>query len=213
MDALFIDAGHGGVRGGRYLTPGKRFFHEGKNLHDGGWFYEGVSNRLYADGLIERMKKYPIKVYKVYHSYVDTPLAARVFQVNKLAKEHGKSLLFSLHSNALNGKSSGFSVWTTVGNTKSDEVATDIVNQYKLEMPKARVITDMRDKDPDFESDFYIIKHSNCPAVLMEYLFFDNPADVETIVNDPISREKYLTALEKAACNYFGLEFIPGIVA
>jgi N-acetylmuramoyl-L-alanine amidase len=41
--------------------------------------------------------------------------------------------------------------------------------------------TDLTDKDRDLESDFYIIKHSNCPAVLTENFFQDNKKDVEIL--------------------------------
>jgi len=31
--------------------------------------------------------------------------------------------------------------------------------------------------DPDLEKDFYLLRHTICPAVLTENLFMDNPAD------------------------------------
>ena len=33
------------------------------------------------------------------------------------------------------------------------------------------------DADPDQEADFYLLRHTLAPAVLVENLFMDNPAD------------------------------------
>ena len=38
--------------------------------------------------------------------------------------------------------------------------------------------TDYTDGNPDIEKDFYIIRHTSCPAVLTENLFMDNREDV-----------------------------------
>lgn len=38
--------------------------------------------------------------------------------------------------------------------------------------------TDNTDGDPDIEKDFYIIRHTSCPAVQTENLFMDNREDV-----------------------------------
>ena len=41
-----------------------------------------------------------------------------------------------------------------------------------------RLWTDNTYGDPDIEKDFYIIRHTSCPAVLTENLFMDNREDV-----------------------------------
>ena len=43
--------------------------------------------------------------------------------------------------------------------------------------PGHRLRTDYTDPDPDLESDFYLLRHTLAPAVLVENLFMDNPAD------------------------------------
>ena len=43
---------------------------------------------------------------------------------------------------------------------------------------------DMADGDPDRESQFYILRHTNCPAVLTENLFQDNREDVEFLLSE-----------------------------
>ncbi|MBE6223168.1 MAG: N-acetylmuramoyl-L-alanine amidase [Bacteroidales bacterium] len=39
------------------------------------------------------------------------------------------------------------------------------------------LIQRLADADPDQEADFYLLRHTSCPAVLTENLFMDNHAD------------------------------------
>ena len=39
--------------------------------------------------------------------------------------------------------------------------------------------TDTSDGDRDMESNFYVLKHTSCPAVLTENFFQDNKSDVD----------------------------------
>jgi N-acetylmuramoyl-L-alanine amidase len=208
--ALFVDAGHGGISptSRRYLTPGKRFYHEGKQYHEGGWFYEGVSNRLFAKEFLEMLEAeaLPIKVFKTYHDYLDTPLQDRAKLINNYSRSYQKALLISFHHNATStGKARGFSVWTTPGTTQSDSVAELLLRKYKELLPDHKVLESRVDGDGDFESDFYILRMTRCPAILNEYLFFDNPADCDIIYNDADSRRKYLEACVYAVKGYFNL--------
>lgn len=43
---------------------------------------------------------------------------------------------------------------------------------------------DWSDGDADFEQDFYILKHTLCPAVLTENLFMTNKDDVEFLESE-----------------------------
>ena len=72
----------------------------------------------------------------------------------------------------------GWSCLTTRGKTKADELATCLYEAAKNHLPAMRLRTDYTDGDPDIEKDFYIIRHTSCPAVLTENLFMDNRDDV-----------------------------------
>ena len=41
-----------------------------------------------------------------------------------------------------------------------------------------------RDGDPDWEENFYILRHSLCPAVLVEQFFMDNKKDLAYLISD-----------------------------
>ena len=67
---------------------------------------------------------------------------------------------------------------TTRGQTAADGLATAIYEAAKDWLPGQRLRTDYTDGDPDIENNFYILRHTSCPAVLTENLFMDNKKDV-----------------------------------
>jgi peptidoglycan hydrolase-like protein with peptidoglycan-binding domain len=69
---VVLDAGHGGIdpKTGLYTTPasnGKRYHHPNAKLHDNGWFFEGVENRIIANVLAEKLTAAGVQVVKAYH--------------------------------------------------------------------------------------------------------------------------------------------------
>jgi N-acetylmuramoyl-L-alanine amidase len=43
---------------------------------------------------------------------------------------------------------------------------------------------DRADGDKDYESNFYVLAHTSCPAVLTENMFQDNKLDVDWLLSD-----------------------------
>lgn len=161
---VLLDAGHGGWHDGKYMTPPKN----GKWYNHGEFtFYEGVSNRKIAALVIDGMKARGIQYELVYHEFMDVPLQDRVKVANKL----GGDLFLSIHSNA--GKGKGFEVYTSIGQTKSDAIAERFVKGFETDFPEWGVRKDVLDKDGDRERDFYVLRKTKMPAVLLELLFFD----------------------------------------
>ena len=68
----------------------------------------------------------------------------------------------------------GWSCYTCKGQTESDRLA-DCLYKAAEQILKNQVIrTDYaRDGDADWEENFYILRHSLCPAVLTENFFMD----------------------------------------
>ena len=111
----------------------------------------------------------------------DIPLSERVRRTNAHCQALGKSnvILISLHLNAAGDGSkwmnaTGWSCYTCKGQTESDRLA-DCLYKAAEQILKNQVIrTDYaRDGDPDWEENFYILRHSLCPAVLTENFFMD----------------------------------------
>ena len=116
-------------------------------------------------------------------------LVRRVQIVNEMAKKTD-CLYVSIHVNASAksgwDKATGFSIYTSPGETKSDILATDIFDEAtKLLKPLGKSLRkDMSDGDPDFEENFYVLRKTSCPAVLTENFFQNSKEDVEWLESE-----------------------------
>jgi N-acetylmuramoyl-L-alanine amidase len=190
---ILIDAGHGGydIHAG-YVTPGKRS-HAGEK----GTIFEGVSNRAFAHDLCYQLTLRGVDAEVLSPPTVDTPLAARVREINaKVNDDPSKYLLLSIHSNALagvEGDHGGFEMFTTEGETLSDQYAHKIGSYLAPRYPTIPWRRGLKGKY-DKEKDWYIIKYTRCPAILLELLFMDGRQDYEKLTN-PQWRTQLITIL------------------
>jgi len=175
-----LDSGHGGIVGGKYTTaPDKMFIHQGHFT-----FYEGEFNRMIKKEVSELLTQQGIKWVDVCPTNLDLGLDNRVDFANSLQKDYGNCLYWSFHSNATDThNATGFEVWTSVGQTESDKYAEMLAKAIKKDFPEEKFREDMSDGDLDKESEFYVLKWTRCPAVLLESLFFDNYTDAQKLIN------------------------------
>ena len=116
-------------------------------------------------------------------------LVKRVQIVNAIAKKTD-SLYVSIHVNASaakgQDKATGFSIYTSPGETKSDVLATYIFDAAaELLKPTGKKFRkDTSDGDPDFEENFYVLRKTICPAVLTENFFQNSKEDVEWLESE-----------------------------
>ena len=116
-------------------------------------------------------------------------LVKRVQIVNAIAKKTD-SLYVSIHVNASAksgwDKATGFSIYTSPGETKSDILATDIFDAAaELLKPTGKKFRkDTSDGDPDYEENFYVLRKTICPAVLTENFFQNSKEDVEWLESE-----------------------------
>ena len=135
----------------------------------------------------------------------DISLTERCRRANKIWKDTKKRcFLMSIHANA--GKGTGFEVWTSVGKTKSDDIATIIWNEMKSEFPNKKMRVDTADGDVDKEKNFTILYSTNCPATLSENFFMDTYEDCKLIMSDA-GRQKianaHIRAIKKVLMNLY----------
>lgn len=184
-----IDAGHGGIINGVYQTAPKKMY----EFEDSGLIvYEGVINRKIARKLINLLDANNINSFDISaYSEEDIPLSRRVEMINSIYLGHPNTYLLSIHSNTASAKgkgkgtkATGFEIWTSEGETRSDTLATIGYNKYKELFPNFRFRQDMSDGDPDKEAPFYILRKSNCPAFLVENLFYDNSEEAKLLIQD-----------------------------
>ena len=172
---VLIDNGHG------ENTPGKR--------SPDGRLREWAYSREIADMVVAGLCKKGIDAERIVNEDTDVPLSERCRRANEIYKETGnKAILVSIHCNAAgNGanwmQARGWEAWTSVGQTKADILADCLYDVAENVLPKMKIRKDISDGDSDKESNFYILKHTNCPAVLTENFFQDNKEDVEYLLS------------------------------
>lgn len=195
-----ISAGHGGIDPdtGRYTTyPSKFARHEGLNLHHGQYFYEGVWNRTIAEKLIKRMDEVGLTYKRFYHEWQDQELRYKSAQINEHNRNKQKCILFELHSNASSeGKAQGFCVFTSRGQTRSDKIALRLINEVKDAF--ADVDGFIVRRRAKVEANFWMVKNTHCPAILPEFLFFDNREDVQLLMREDV-QDLYVECLLNTA--------------
>ena len=116
-------------------------------------------------------------------------LTLRCKIVNELQKQYKNCIYVSIHVNAAGSdgnwhNATGWSAYTSIGNTSSDILAECLYKAAKNNLKNKKLRTDFSEGDSDIESNFYILKHTNCPAVLTENFFQDNKEDVEYLNSD-----------------------------
>ena len=179
-----LDPGHGGMLNGKYTSAPSKMY----RFDDGLVFYEGVNNRAIVKKLITKLEEACIDFALVSDAIFDTPLSMRVSMANLLYAQDKRCIYLSIHSDAMppgaHGKGSGFCVFTSVGQTRSDQIAETFSVVYRRELTQFKFRVDRCDGDADKEEDFYVLKNTHCPALLVENLFFDNRREAEFLLSD-----------------------------
>ena len=163
---ILIDNGHG------HNTPGKR--------SPDGKFREYAYNREIAKRIVADLIDRGYDAELLVPEEEDISLNERVRRTNEHCQILGKSnvILVSVHVNAAGNGSkwtnaTGWSVYTCKGQTASDKLAECLCEAAIKNFPGKRIRTDYSDGDSDWEENFYILRHTLCPAVLTENFFMD----------------------------------------
>lgn len=149
---------------------------------NGKWVEEWDFNRDMVFRIEIKARQAGIKTINIVPELNDIPLSTRCKRINEAYAADKSAILLSIHANA--GGGTGFEVYTTPGQTKADPIATALIEQLQRDFPTIKMRTDMTDKDPDKESNFYILKHTNCPSLLAELLFMDRYEDCQLLLSD-----------------------------
>ena len=185
---ILLDNGHA------KSTAGKR----SPVLPDGSRFYEWEFNRDVVRRITAGLDKLGIKYcVLVPETEKDISLTERANRANARCKEYGTKncMMISVHSNAFGDGSKWedpgkWSVWTTVGVTKSDEYGKVMYN-VAMEMLEPHgftcrdgVVQGNGNAGPDYESNFTVLYKTWCPAILTENLFYTNKKECEWLMTD-----------------------------
>lgn len=185
---VIIECGHGGMINGVYQDlAAKRDNPDPKEftfIPDGPTVYEGVINRQIGAKLVNKLiiNNIPHKVLNVFDQQ-DMTLLNRVKNVNAIYRHDKTAWLLSLHSNKMKAEKQGpgnngrgcesfISLNASLNSKRYQNVLTE---NYKKHGHKWR---------SEQERNLYILKHTNCPAVLMENYFYDNARDVSILLSE-----------------------------
>lgn len=154
---ILIDNGHG------VNTPGK--------CSPDDVFREYKYTREIAAAVVKHLQYRGFDAALVTPEEYDISLRARTERVNTWCRQLGKRnvCLVSIHTNAAgNGKqwmsSRGWTCYTSHGQTAGDHLADCLYQAAALWLPGHKLRKDYSDGDPDWESDFFILKNTLCGA-------------------------------------------------
>ena len=152
-------------------------------------FREGNFNRLIGQRLERMLKDAGFEVHIVSDSYKDNSLNDRVNKANQIAAKHGKGncIYISIHSNAAgNGidwnNASGVSVHCCRKSSEKSKKLARLI--YKHALDKGYNGNRSIPKDHIWYNDFFVLKNTSMPAVLVENLFYDNKSDLKKLMSD-----------------------------
>ena len=122
----------------------------------------------------------------------DVSLNTRVSRVNKIWAENGKNkkgkfvILISLHINASGNdnkwhSATGWTVWVSNNASITSKILAQklYTEADRLGLKGNRYVN----KDKYWCANYYILKNTNCPAVLTENMFQDNQDDVKFLLS------------------------------
>lgn len=193
---VVVDAGHGSIIDKTYQTAGK----QSPEWDDSLKIYEGVSVKQLSYMLVNELVCNDIDAQILNPELEDISLKERARRVNEIYEKDKRTILISLHHNAApynetadfkdakglygwkKGGASGLLFFVFNKKTQSYEIAKIMEETTRgvVEMPTGIRI-----------ANFYILRKTKSPAVLVEYGFMTTYGDCETISN-VVKRQEFI---------------------
>ncbi len=195
---IALDDGHGltDIEGNFEPTPGKRT----PRFEDGTIMYENEFNRRVVELLNIHLKRCKFDTLLVAPTNADTPLNERTELANGLKAD----LYISVHANALTGnwESGGQGIETFVYRFGGQaEKAARIIHRRLLQG------TQLIDRGVK-TANFFVLKKTIMPAVLVECGFMDNRKEAELLRSEAY-RAECAEEIAKGICEYYDVKYTP----
>jgi len=193
---VILDAGHGGLHQitRQYVTAGKR----SPKFDDGSVLYEGVNNRDNVDRIYDALDAEGIDCVKLVNTWRDIPLRERVNDVNELCKDND-CILISIHSDAYGrdwNNANGIGTWKyTNCSSNTDKLADSLNNSLICEFDGIAKNRGIR------KANFYMLKQTRCPAVLLELGFHTNKEQATMMLTE-VWKQRIVDSIVEAVKEY-----------
>lgn len=203
---ILLDSGHGSIIDKVYQTHGKQSPTWSGELK----IYEGKSTKELAYQLVYKLSANNIDAQILNPELEDISLKERVLRANAIYTRDLRSILISIHHDAqpnydnadyydyeglygyIENGVNRIDLYTSIGYTKSDVIVKYIQKhlQKSFDIP-----VNVK------ECNFYILKYTYCPAILIEFGFMTSLESCKMIA-DPESRDKFTTSITNAILEY-----------
>jgi N-acetylmuramoyl-L-alanine amidase len=180
---LILDAGHGGIHfSGNPVTSGKGCNYIGLPMHHKNYFCEGWGNRAAANQFAAVAMLYGVHVERVYSDRTDTPLATRVRTANSIynsltATDKKRCVFISLHSDAHSSPDTrGCKIFRNADTRDLDKRSLELAKMAQGFI-EAMGIPELTRVGIHTAPNFFVLKHTEMPAILIERGFHTNKDD------------------------------------
>ena len=115
-----------------------------------------------------------------------------------LANTEEWDLYVSMHTNSADNTSAqGYEIFTSRGQTMADELALKLASRHIESFPAQR-------NRGIREAGYYVLKFTKCPAALIEFGFFSNPAEAKWLQMDDTKR-RLARSVANGILDYLGI--------
>ncbi len=192
---ILIDNGHG------YDTPGKR----SPQWADGSQLFEWEYTREIAQRVESELRKHKVHVVRIVPEDINILLADRCKRVNNLTGLVGadQCFLVSIHCNAFDGQARGWEIHTFSDAGKSTGYATKFWNTARDLLNGISTMRSQSANHPVRNSNFMILRNTQCAAALTENLFMDNEKDCRYLLS-PEGKSTITQIHAQAICKILG---------
>ena len=116
---------------------------------------------------------------------------ADLAEICNVTNRWGADILVSIHCNAFNKKAKGTETFCYYGSREGDALAHHIQSQ---------IVTSLATADRGVkEAGYYVLKHTKCPAVLVETAFIDNKGDEQLLLD---KTDEFARAIARGVTDY-----------
>ncbi len=209
---VVITSGHGSILKGEYQTAGK----QSPTWPCGLKIYEGFSTKMLALDLSRKLMEHNIDVTYLNNHLYDVPLSIRVQEINEIYRSDSRIILLDLHHNAQPVHNADYTDFEGLKGFFDKPAATGIEvftfpgSQVSRMLADLFFLPHLQEHLPDIffrhnakarDGNFYILRQTHCPAILIEFLFMTTYKDALIIAN-PDYRDAFTNALLYAILDY-----------